>query len=123
MELQGSTQMVTGGIMLESYLLLLLGIMLSTGVLGGIANYFLSERAAGFALKALLRHVVLGVVAAFTVPLFLNMISSDLLAMAKSRPIDLFVFAGFCLLFVLFSRRLMDNLSDRLRAAVGGGQD
>lgn len=117
MELQGSLQMTAGGITIDNYMLLLFGIMVFAGLLGGVANYFLSERGEGSALQALFKYAVLGVVAALTVPLFLNMISSDLLAMAKSRPIDLFVFAGFCLLFVLFSRRLVDSLSARLGAA------
>lgn len=123
MELQGSLYMNGGGVTLDNYLLLLFGIMLFTGLLGGLANYFISERGAGFSLKALLRYVVLGVVAALTVPLFLNMISSDLLAMARTRPIDLFVFGGFCLLFVLFTRRLVDGVAARwtsvLRARQG----
>ncbi|MEJ5210210.1 MAG: YEATS-associated helix-containing protein [Burkholderiales bacterium] len=115
MELQGSLQMTAGSITLDGYLLLLFAIMLFTGLLGGLANYFLSVRAPGIAARELLRYIVLGMVAALTVPLFLNMISSDLLAMARTRPIDLFVFAGFCLLFVLASRRLVDNLATRLR--------
>ncbi|MEO1767260.1 YEATS-associated helix-containing protein [Thiobacter aerophilum] len=119
MELQGSLQMTAGSITLDGYLLLLFAIMLCTGFMGGVANYFLSERVPGFALKDLLRHIVLGVVAALTVPLFLNMISSDLLAMARTRPIDLFVFAGFCLIFVLASRRLVDTLAPRLRPPLG----
>jgi RsiW-degrading membrane proteinase PrsW (M82 family) len=119
MELQGSLQITAGGITLDNYLLLLFGIMVFTGLLGGIANYFISGRGEDSALRDLLKYAVLGVVAALTVPLFLNMISSDLLAMAKSRPVDLFVFAGFCLLFVLFSRRLVDGLSTRLRRQFG----
>jgi hypothetical protein len=115
MELQGTLQMTAGGVMLDNYMLLLFAVMLAAGMLGGVANYFLGERGGAFSVKEMVKYVVLGVVASLTVPLFLNMISSDLLAMAKSRPIDLFVFAGFCLLFVLFSRRLVDNLSSKLR--------
>lgn len=107
--------MTAGGIMLDSYMLLLFGIMVFSGLLGGIANYFLSDRGGAFAAKDMFKFAVLGIVAALTVPLFLNMISSDLLAMAKSRPIALFVFAGFCLAFVLFSRRAVENISARLR--------
>lgn len=119
MELQGTLQMTAGGITLDNYMLLLFGIMLFTGLLGGVANYFLSDRGDVFATRDLLKYAVLGMVASLTVPLFLNMISSDLLAMAKSRPVDLFVFAGFCLLFVLFSRRLVASLSSRLRQQFG----
>lgn len=119
MELQETVQMTAGGILLDNYMLLLFGIMLFAGLLGGIANYFLSARSGVFSGKGLFKYAVLGVVAALTVPLFLNMISSDLLAVARSRPIDLFVFGGFCLLFVLFSRRAVEGVSDRLRQQFG----
>jgi hypothetical protein len=111
--------MASAGTILDNYMLLLFGIMLGAGLLGGLANYFLGERGGAFSGRSLFKYVVLGVVAAFTVPLFLNMISSDLLAMARTRPIDLFVFGGFCLLFVLFSRRAVENLSERLRQRFG----
>lgn len=114
MELQGTLQITNGGITLDNYMLLLLIIMVVTGVLGGIANYFMTERGNAFSARDLTKYSVLGVVAALTVPLFLNMISSDLLAVAKARPIDLFVFAGFCLMFVLFSRRFVENIAAKL---------
>lgn len=114
MELQGTLQITSGGITLDNYMLLLLIIMVVAGVLGGIANYFLAARGSAFSSRDLTKYSVLGVVAALTVPLFLNMISSDLLAVAKARPIDLFVFAGFCLMFVLFSRRFVENIAARL---------
>ncbi len=114
MELQGSALITTGGITLDSYMLLLLGIMLCAGILGGAANYFMSDRSGATSGKDLLKYSVLGIVASLTVPLILNMISSDLLVAAKSRPIDLFVFAAFCLIFVLFSRRFVESASAKL---------
>ena len=114
MELQGSMLMTAGGITLDNYMLLLLGIMLFTGFLGGAANYFMSDKQTAESSKGFLKYAVLGIVAALTVSLFLNMISSDLLAAAKSRPIDLFVFAGFCLIFVLFSRRFVESAATKL---------
>jgi DNA-binding MarR family transcriptional regulator len=47
---------------------------------------------------------LLGIVAALTVPLFLNIISSNLLSTAQKNPINLLVFNGICLIFafVLF---------------------
>lgn len=114
MELQGTLQITNGGITLDNYMLLLLIIMIVSGVLGGIANYFMTERGNAFSARDLTKYSILGVVAALTVPLFLNMISSDLLAVAKARPIDLFVFAGFCLMFVLFSRRFVESVAAKL---------
>ena len=113
MELQGSLQ-VPQGMLLDNYMLLILVIMIMTGILGGIANYFMSDRRSDSAKGDVLKYAVFGVVAALTVPLFLNMISSTLLEVARSRPIDLFVFAGFCLIFVVFSRRLFENIAHKL---------
>lgn len=114
MELQGTMQMGEVSSLVDSYMLLVLGIMVIAGILGGIANYFLAERHAEFAWRDLFKYVVLGIVAALVVPLFLNMISSNLLDLARTRPINLFVFAGFCLIAVIFSRRFLENLSAKL---------
>lgn len=114
MELQGTMQMGEVGGLVDNYMMLVLGIMIAAGILGGIANYFLAERHAEFAWRDLFKYSVLGVVAALMVPLFLNMISSNLLDLARTRPINLFVFAGFCLIAVIFSRRFLENLSAKL---------
>lgn len=114
MELQGAIQMGEVNGLVDSYMLLVLGIMVTAGILGGVANYFLAERHAEFTWRDLFKYAVLGVVAALMVPLFLNMISSNLLDLARTRPINLFVFAGFCLIAVIFSRRFLENLSAKL---------
>lgn len=126
MDLQGSLQMTQGstlvaqpGGLLDGFLLLVFGIMILAGLLGGVANYFLAERSNEPHGKDFAKYAVLGVVAALTVPLFLNMISSNLLEMARARPVNLFVFAGFCLIFVLFSRRFVENVVNRLLQQLG----
>jgi hypothetical protein len=62
--------------------------------------------------------MVLGVVAALTVPLFLNMMSSHLLEATRLKSSELFVFAGFCLLYVVVSRRFFENLAAHLMRQV-----
>jgi DNA-binding MarR family transcriptional regulator len=98
----------------DTHLILVLGIMLATGILGGVANSFLNEREGTSAPRSVWRHVVLGVVAALTVPLFLNMISSHMIEATRLRSSELFVFAGFCLLYVVVSRRFFENLAMQL---------
>ncbi|PKO87222.1 MAG: hypothetical protein CVU18_11475 [Betaproteobacteria bacterium HGW-Betaproteobacteria-12] len=113
-ELQTAFQVTTptGGI--DTHMLLILAIMLAAGILGGAANYFLADRQSEAGRKDWLKYPLLGVVAALTVPLFLNMMSSTLLEGARTKPVDFFAFAGFCLIYVVASRRLMENVAQRL---------
>jgi predicted transcriptional regulator len=95
--------MAKGVVELTSYSLtfyiLVLGIMVISGILAGLTNYFFSENQKPRVLQAILGHCLLGIAAAFTVPLFLNIISSNLLVTAQKTPINLLVFNGICLIF------------------------
>lgn len=109
----GSVQTTAvGGI--DIHLIVLLGIMVATGLLGGIANFFLNERDAHSPWLTAGKYMVLGIVAALTVPLFLNMMSSHLLEATRLKSSELFVFAGFCLLYVVVSRRFFENIAAHL---------
>lgn len=116
MELQTAMQVSQPFAALDGHLLLILVILMVAGILGGAANFFLRDRQVDPDVKDWLKYPVLGVVAALTVPLFLNMISSNLLEGARSRPVDLFVIAGFSLLYVVASRRLFENVANKLLA-------
>ena len=113
-ELQKSLQVTALSSSLDSYMLMVLVIMIAAGVLGGIANYFLSDRQGDTGRSEWGKFLALGVIAALTVPLFLNMISSNLLEAARTRPVDFFVFAGFCLIYVVASRRVVENVANKL---------
>lgn len=113
-ELQKSLQVSALSNSLDSYMLIILLIMVAAGVLGGVANYYLSERQGDAVRRDWRKYLTLGVIAALTVPLFLNMISSNLLEAARTRPVDFFVFAGFCLIYVVASRRVFENVANRL---------
>ena len=89
-ELQQAFQMELPGPMLDGHMLLILAIMIVAGVLGGTANHFLAEKTLEAERRAWLRYVVFGVVAALTVPLFLNMISSTLLDATRNKPVDFY---------------------------------
>lgn len=116
-ELQTAIQINVPGGGVDTHMLLILLIMVVAGLLGGVANYFLADRPVEASRRDLTKYTVLGVIAALTVPLFLNMMSSTLLEGARTKPVDFFVFAGFCLLYVIAARRLMENVAQRL-----GGQ-
>ncbi len=113
-ELQKSLQVTTLSNSLDSYMLIILLIMIAAGILGGVANYFLSDRQSDTPHRDWSKYPILGVIAALTVPLFLNMISSNLLEAARTRPVDFFVFAGFCLIYVVASRRVFENAANKL---------
>lgn len=113
MELQTTLQVAQPSGLADPHLIAILAIIVVTGLLGGLANAFLADRARGAAPERG-RYALLGVVAALTVPLFLNMISSNLLESARSRPLDLFVFAGFSVLYVVATRRFVENVTQRL---------
>ena len=113
-ELQKSLQVTALSNTLDSYMLIILLIMIAAGVLGGVANYFLSDRHNDTGHNDWGKYPILGVISALTVPLFLNMISSNLLEAARTRPVDFFVFAGFCLIYVVASRRVFENAANKL---------
>lgn len=113
-ELQKSLQVTSLSGSLDGYMLIVLLIMIAAGVLGGVANYFLSDRQHDSKSRDWAKYPILGVIAALTVPLFLNMISSNLLEAARTRPVDFFVFAGFCLIYVVASRRVFENAANKL---------
>lgn len=114
-DLQPAFQITAPAGALDGHMLLILGIMVLAGVLGGAANYFLAaDRQSESGARDWIRYPIFGVVAALTVPLFLNMISSTLLEGARTRPVDFYVFTGFCLIYVVASRRLFENLAQKL---------
>lgn len=113
-ELQSALLVTPPSGALDGHMLLILAIMVICGILGGLANFFLADRQGAPKAGEWRKYPVLGVVAALTVPLFLNMISSTLLEGARTKPIDFYVFAGFCLIYVVASRRLFENVAQRL---------
>jgi DNA-binding transcriptional ArsR family regulator len=113
LELQPSLEVTASFGAFDLQLLLALLVMVVTGVLGGLVNFYIAERqhAHPEERKDWWRHLLFGVVTALTAPLLLNMLSSNLLDAARARPGELFVFAAFCLLYVVAARRIFENPS------------
>jgi DNA-binding transcriptional ArsR family regulator len=111
LELQPSLEVTSAlGAFFDLPLLLALLVMIAAGVLGGLANFYMAERQYGRReSKDWRRYLVFGVVTALTAPLLLNMLSSDLLASARAYSGSLFVFAAFCLIYVVAARRIFEN--------------
>ncbi len=117
-ELQSALQVTPPSGAIDSHMLIIFSIMVLAGLLGGLANFFLSERQGELGRREWLKYPILGIVAALTVPLFLNMISSTLLEGARTKPIDFYVFSGFCLIYTVASRRLFENVAIKLFAQI-----
>jgi len=94
-------------------------VILVSGMLGGIINYFIEDAQTEQRL-AWWKLMFVGVGAAFMVPLFLNMISGDLIDKIRGvagQPPDyskMFVLAGFCLVAAISSRSFIRTLSERV---------
>lgn len=104
-------------------MMLLLGAMIASGVLGGAANYLLLHKDD----PAYARHsrsLVLGLVASLLVPLFLKTISSDIIEKittiryGSGIPFEYFIFGSSCLLAAVCSRPFAETVAKRLAAEV-----
>lgn len=92
--------------------------MLGSGAFGGYLNYlndFDTLDNEKKIKKDKFKYVLLGIGAAFLIPLFLKMISSNIIS--SSQSIDYLVFAGFCLVAAIFSRRFISTIGDRILEA------
>ena len=92
-----------------------------SGMFGGVINYFYFEQVmrqnevhSNFDWKLFLKSSIVGIGAAFIVPLFLQTISSALLSDSKTNKEKFFVYAGFCLVASIFSKRFLDNIADNI---------
>lgn len=108
--------------------------MVAAGMLGGAVNFFMAdpppekaapansttEKSSGAKPLKWWQHLIIGVSAAFVVPVFLNMISSTLISEIKGYITDpgilskLLVLDGFCLLAAISSRAFIRSMSDFL---------
>ncbi len=87
--------------------------MIGAGLLGGITNYFRIEQEKKD-LVSFLKNISMGISASLLIPLFLNMISSNLLKESSSDSSKIFIFFGFCLIASLSSKAFIQTISDRL---------
>jgi hypothetical protein len=63
-------------------------------------------------------------VTALTVPLLLNLLSSDLLESGQVRPLKLFTLSGLCIIFAVFSARFLERIfGSRLKDEGKYGQE
>lgn len=87
-------------------------IIVAAGLLGGAVNAVRASRSNGQWAKSLLK----GVVAALLVPVFLEIIKSDLGSVANPDDpyYNYLVFAGLCLIAAIFSDKFIDSIGERI---------
>lgn len=89
-------------------------IIIFSGIFGGTVNFFqlFSNEYKGW--TNYFKCVIVGLGASFLVPLFLQMISSDLVEGTKTNDKDCLVFLGFCLIAAIFSRRFIETIGEKI---------
>lgn len=88
--------------------------IIGSGIFGGTINFFqlYSDENKGWI--NYWKCIVAGIGASFLVPLFLQMISSNLVENAKTSDKDLLVFIGFCLIASIYSRRFIETIGEKV---------
>jgi len=109
--------------LVDDLTLLLLGIMIISGIIGGLTGFFLLTEVKRPRAGLFWGHLLLGVVAALTVPMFLSIVSSSLLSASSEKPLNMLVLAGYALIFALFSKPVFENISAGRLRRTGSGRD
>lgn len=107
-------------------ILVVTALMITAGLLGGVANYLGADLIDGppkSEKRRLIESLVLGLVAALITPLFLSLARSGLLAEIVAKldagtvpTSDVAVFFGFCLIAAFSSRIFLGTVSERVLA-------
>jgi hypothetical protein len=97
---------------MDHYLLIII-LIIGAGLLGGITNYFRIEEEKKD-LFSFLKNILMGLSGSLLIPLFLNMISSNLLKESASDTLKLFILFGFFLIASLSSKVFIQTISDRV---------
>ena len=102
----------------DTHIIMLILIMLISGAFGGFLNYLHNfDTTENEKQNSVVRnkYILLGIAAAFVIPVFLKMISSNLISSSDNN--DYLIFAGFCLIAAIFSRRFITTIGDKILEA------
>ncbi len=98
----------------DNHFKLLALLMILAGILGGVASYFIYIGDKPVATSGILRQILISLAASFLIPLFLQMVSSTILANSRTEPLQYFVLFSFCLIGALFSTRFIQTVGERV---------
>lgn len=99
---------------MEKSISIIVWIIIGTGIFGGLINYFRNVLDKDFKKTETIKPILLGLAASALVPLFLNMISSDLLKGEEIEILNYFIFLGFCLIASIFSGEFIDSIGKKV---------
>ena len=98
------------------HVIILVAVMLFAGVFGGLVNFYLLNQNSKDTI-ALARTLVVGVSAAFLVPVMLDLLGSDIVAQSRENSSKLLIYTGICLIAAIASRLVATNALDRTMQA------
>jgi len=98
---------------MEKHTLLVILIILSGGILGGLANYFRKD-SNKFSLNRFLKSILFGISAAFLVPVLFKLISSNLIQSSETNQIDYLIIFGFSVAAGIYSTNFIDSIGKKL---------
>jgi phage shock protein PspC (stress-responsive transcriptional regulator) len=98
---------------MANHIMILAAVMMIAGVFGGLINYYqMSQEDADP--TSLPRCIVIGIGAAFLVPVILHLIKSDLILEIQGDPSRLLIYTGYCLIASVASRVVITNMSENI---------
>ena len=98
---------------MTNHIFILAAVMLLAGVFGGLVNYYLYNQNDPD-ITSLPRCIVVGVGAAFIVPVVLDVLNSELVLESQGDPSRVLIFTGFCLISSIMSRFFITNITDQI---------
>jgi hypothetical protein len=101
---------------------IIITIIVAAGLLGGLTNFFLFYNFDNNKKEcwiSFLKTIFLSICASVTVPLFLQIISNNLLDISNGSPFPYknYFLAGFCVLAAFYSKRFLDDLYAKVNKA------
>lgn len=89
-------------------------LMLSIGLFGGWLSWLNADYDEAFCKRRLFRNLITGMLATFMVPLFLQMIGSNLLVEISPDYSKFYVFLGMCSAAAFVSQKFASSISDKM---------
>lgn len=99
---------------MANHIFILAFVMLIAGAFGGLINFYQMNQHNDVDPASLPRCIVMGVGAAFLVPVILNLVNSELILEIQGDPSRLLYYTGYCLIAAVASRLVITNNEERI---------